>query len=124
MIRLFRCSSHPKLPPHFRDARLELQRYVQLATTTIAPDAERMEKGKDGVMHDTFDLKHWWVQHKTKLPSLFQCLRGVLTHSTNSAPPERLFSILNDTFQNDMQRSYADYIELSLMLQFNKRSRK
>ena len=42
---------------------------------------------------------------------------------TNSVPPERVFSVLNDTFDDDMDRSHADYIELSLQLLFNNRSR-
>ena len=42
---------------------------------------------------------------------------------TESIPPERVFSILNDIFEDDMDRSLADYIELSLQLQFNSRSR-
>ena len=42
---------------------------------------------------------------------------------TNSVPPERVFSVLNDSFDDDMDRSHADYIELSLQLQFNNRSR-
>ena len=39
-------------------------------------------------------------------------------------PLERVFSILNNTFAEDQARARADYIELALMLQFNKRSRK
>ena len=50
-------------------------------------------------------------------------LRAVLANSPNSVPPERVFSVLNDTFEDDMDRSHADYIELSLQLQFNNRSR-
>ena len=45
-------------------------------------------------------------------------------NSPNSIPPERVFSILNDTFDDDMDSSLADYVELSLQLQFNSRSRK
>ena len=37
--------------------------------------------------------------------------------------PERVFSILNNTFDDDQRRAHADYIELSLQLQFNARSR-
>ena len=40
----------------------------------------------------------------------------------NSIPPERVFSILNNTFDDDQDRSFADYIELSLQLQFNSRA--
>ena len=51
-------------------------------------------------------------------------LRAVLANSPNSIPPvERVFSILNDTFEDDMERSLADYIELALQLQFNGHSR-
>ena len=50
------------------------------------------------------------------------CARAVLANSPNSIPPERVFSILNDTFDDDMDNSHADYIELSLQLQFNNRA--
>ena len=46
-----------------------------------------------------------------------------LTYSPNSCPPERVFSILNDTFDDDMERAKADYMEYSLMRQFNQRGR-
>ena len=38
-------------------------------------------------------------------------------------PPERVFSILNDTFDDDQDNALGDYIELSLQKQFNARSR-
>ena len=57
------------------------------------------------------------------IDSFAYVLRAVLANSPNSIPPERVFSILNDTFDDDQDRSYADYIELSLQLQFNERSR-
>ena len=53
-------------------------------------------------------------------------LRAVLANAPNSIPPERVFSILNDTFDDDQEsqeRALADYIELSLQLQYNERSR-
>ena len=51
-------------------------------------------------------------------------LRAVLANSPNSIPPERVFSILNNTFDEDQENGLADYKELSLQLQFNERSRK
>ena len=50
-------------------------------------------------------------------------LRAVLTNSPNSIPPERVFSILNDTFDDDQTSALADYLELSLQLQYNARGR-
>ena len=38
-------------------------------------------------------------------------------------PPERVFSILNDTFDDDQESAKADYMEYSLMRQFNQRGR-
>lgn len=48
---------------------------------------------------------------------------AVLTNSPNSIPPERCFSILNDSFDDDQSRSNADYIELSIEKQYNARGR-
>ena len=58
-----------------------------------------------------------------KLPAFANVLRAILANSPNSVPPERVFSILNNTFDDDQRRAHADYIELSLQLQFNARSR-
>ena len=57
------------------------------------------------------------------MPAFAYVLRAVLANAPNSIPPERVFSVLNDTFEDDMRNSLADYIELSLQLQFNSRSR-
>ena len=48
---------------------------------------------------------------------------AVLAHSCNSCPPERLFSILNDTFDDDQKNTLADMIEYSLQVQYNSRTR-
>ena len=50
-------------------------------------------------------------------------LRAILANAPNSIPPERVFSILNNTFGDDQDNALADYIELALQLQFNERSR-
>ena len=53
---------------------------------------------------DTFDLQLWWREATAKVPSWAYVLRAVLTNSPNSIPPERCFSILNDTFDDDQTR--------------------
>ena len=53
----------------------------------------------------------------------FPVANVLLANAPNSIPPERVFSVLNDTFDDDQSSSLADYIELSLQLQFNSRSR-
>ncbi len=73
-------------------------------------------KGKD-----TFDLSDWWKSNCATLPGFVYVLCAVLTNSPNSCPPERLFSIFNATYDDDQKKSHADYIELSIQSQFNKR---
>ena len=73
---------------------------------------------------DTFEITTWWVAAAAKLPNTALALRGVATHSPNSAPPERVFSILNNSFDDDQSSSLSDYVQLPLMLQFNARGRK
>ena len=47
----------------------------------------------------------------------------MLTNSPNSIPPERVFSILNDTFDDDQDGALADYLEFALQRQYNMRGR-
>ena len=72
-------------------------------------------------VQDTFNLSDWWKSNCATLPGFAYVLRAVLTNSPNSCPPERLFSLFNATYDDDQKRSHADYIELSMQSQFNKR---
>ena len=53
-------------------------------------------------------------------PPLYALVSFVLTHLSNSFSPEQVFSVLNSTFGDNQSSSYADYIELSLQLQYNR----
>ena len=101
-----------------QEMKSEIVKYNQIIKE-IKPAAERL----DAKGNDTFSLLDFWRANETVIPSFAYVLRAVLANSPNSVPPERVFSILNDTFKEDQDRAYADYIELSLMLQYNKRSR-
>jgi hypothetical protein len=56
-----------------------------------------------------FDIEAWWRVKQAQFPALSTALRSVLCHIPNSAPPERLFSILNDNIGDDQLRAKADY---------------
>ena len=101
-----------------QEMKSEIVKYNQIIKE-IKPAAERL----DAKGNDTFSLLDFWRANETVIPSFAYVLRAVLANSPNSVPPERVFSILNDTFKEDQDSSLADYIELSLMLQYNKRSR-
>ena len=87
---------------------------------SVKPLAQRLDPK---TKKDTFDLGDWWRANGDAVPNFKYTLRAVLANSPNSIPPERVFSVLNDTFEDDMDNSYSDYIELSLQLQYNNRSR-
>ena len=60
------------------------------------------------------------------LPSI-HTLKNLSRAHTHTWPPERsrlldqLFSILNGSFDDDQKRAQADYMEFSLMIQYNER---
>jgi hypothetical protein len=89
------------------------------AVSEMKPLAERRDE--DG--NDTFDIESWWCGCEARLPAWSSVLRAVLCHVPNSAPPERAFSILNDSFDDDQTRAKADYKAASIMLQYNGRGR-
>ena len=90
---------------------------------SIPPYSERVVKDAAGKERDSFDVKEWWVSMREKLPGFFQVLHVILTHTPNSAAAEHLFSILNNLFGSKQTCSRADYIEFSLMKQFNEQTR-
>ena len=50
------------------------------------------------------------------MPAFAYALRAIFANAPNSVLPERVFSILNDTFDDVQDHALADYIELSLQL--------
>ena len=94
--------------------KLEIAKYNSLVIS-IKPNTD---EGKD-----SFSLSGFWRANESEVPAFAYVLRAVLANSPNSIPPERVFSILNNTFEADQDSARADYIELSLQLQFNNRSR-
>jgi hypothetical protein len=118
-LSIFRFSAHPKIKPALKTMKDELPKYLS-KVNEIKPLAQR----KDSKGKDTFDLHMWWKGNYGEFPAWGYVLRAVLTNSPNSIPPERVFSILNDTFGDDQKTGGADYKEFSLMKQYNARGRK
>ena len=116
-LGLFRMAKHSLIAPKLEEMKSELVKYNNIVKS-IKPREERLKDGKD-----TFSLLHFWRANEGEVPAFAYVLRAVLANAPNSVPPERVFSILNDTFDDDQDNALADYIELSLQLQFNERSR-
>ena len=116
-LKIFKFYEHPKIRAQIEVMKTEFMRYQALADSIKSFEERKDSKGKD-----TFDLSDWWKSNSATLPGFTYVLRAVLTNSPNSCPPERLFSIFNASYNDDQKRSYADYIELSMQSQFNKRA--
>ena len=98
----------------------EIPKYAALVND-IKPLDERLDKkGKDTFSHEDF----WYAAEQSKeIPTWCKFVRKMLCQTPNSCAPERVFSVLEDTFDSDQRRAFADYMQLSLMLQFNERGR-
>ena len=122
VLEAFPCfEKHPKLESDSIGPKIknEIPIYKALIDQIPRLDERLNDKGKD-----TFDIEDFWKRAAHKLPSTCLALRAVLTHSPNSAPPERVFSIMKNSFDDDQTQALNDYVELSLSLQYNKRGRR
>ena len=90
---------------------------------TIVKEIKPLPQRRNAKDEDTFSLLDFWRANEGKLPAFSFVLRAVLANAPNSIPPERVFSILNNTFDDDQDSALADYIEVALQLQYNERSR-
>ena len=63
----------------------------------------------------------WWKLNAGALPYWSSAARKVLVLQPSSAATERVFSLLNASFSDQQENSLQDYIETSLMLQYNNR---
>ncbi len=61
----------------------------------------------------------WWSQNHVNLATLSREASKIFLIQPSSASVERVFSLLKCTFRDHQDSSLQDYIEASLMLQFN-----
>ena len=67
-----------------------------------------------------FNTVEWWSLHKQDLPQWSSVAKKVILLQPSSAAAERVFSLLNSSFSEQQQNSLEDYVEASVMLQYNK----
>ena len=76
-------------------------------------------KGKRPCRGSNFCPLEWWRRNCGDLPIWSACARKVLLVQPSSAASERVFSMLKASFHDQQDNSLQDYIESSLMLQYN-----
>ncbi len=74
----------------------------------------------DGV-DPSFCRLRWWKNNCTSLPHWSALARQVLLVQPSSAAAERVFLLLANSFSDQQTNALQDYIETSIMLQYNKR---
>ena len=76
---------------------------------------------KTYVLHTVYSPLEFWKTHASSLPAwAVTAAQKVLLIQPTSAASERFFSLLNSSFSQQQYSSLQDYIETSLMLQYNK----
>lgn len=65
------------------------------------------------------DVMSWWAEHSEELPHWSSAVKMVALIQPSSGAVERVFSILTNTFNAQQESCLQDYIEASLMLQYN-----
>ena len=63
----------------------------------------------------------WWHRQEERLPRWAMAVKQVLLIQPSSAAAERVFSILKASFNEQQDCALVDYIQASVMAQYNKR---
>ena len=63
----------------------------------------------------------WWRMNSEDLPKWSACVKQIVLIQPSSAAAERVFSLLTSSFTEQQIHSLNDYIEASIMLQYNER---
>ena len=66
------------------------------------------------------DKLEWWKNHASELPKWSSGCRAILLFQPSSAAAERVYSLLTYSFKEQQTHALEDYIETSVMLQYNK----
>ena len=67
------------------------------------------------------DKVNWWRQHSDRSPHWSFAVMKVIPVQPSSAAAERVFSIINSSFNDSQDHALVDYIQACAMLQYNKR---
>ena len=70
---------------------------------------------------ENFDILEWWKRNSSHLPYWSAAAKRIFLVQPSSAASERVFSLLKNSFGDQQDNALQDYVEASLMLQYNKR---
>jgi hypothetical protein len=116
-VRIFN-PLHDKISVSDIDGLKVFKLYEHPEIRALADSIKSFEEKNDRKGKDTFDLPDWRKSNCATLPAFTNVFRAVLTNSSlnssNSCPSESLFSIFNETYNDDQEKSHTDYIQSSM----------
>ena len=74
---------------------------------------------KTADVSEEMDPLEWWKLNASELPYWSSAAHKVLVLQPSSAAPERVISLFKASFSDQQGSRLQDYIETSLMLQYN-----
>ena len=94
-----------------------------LSATTIAKLKEELPSylAKAADISPELSPLTWWKMNATSLPTWSSTTQQVLLIQPSSAASERVFSLLKNSFGDQQLAALEDYVETSLILQYNKK---
>ena len=63
----------------------------------------------------------WWKKHEAEVPLWSKSCKSILLLQPSSAAAERVFSLLSSSFNDRQTQALEDYVQTSIMLQYNYR---
>jgi hypothetical protein len=102
----------------------DLAAFPFLNTQTILDDLKAelpLYLAKAADVDSSIDTLDWWKKNAICLPKWVSALQKILLIQPSSAASERVFSLLKSSFSEQQECSLQDYVEASIMLQYNKR---
>ena len=72
-------------------------------------------------VNSRIDILEWWKRNEAALPNWSAAAKKILLLQPSSAASERVFSLLNNSFGFKQNSSLEDYVETSILLQYNDR---
>lgn len=70
---------------------------------------------------EKIDILQWWKGHADTLPRWSSAFKLIVLVQPSSAAAERVFSLLSNSFSSQQESALEDYIQFSVMLQYNHR---
>ena len=66
-------------------------------------------------------MLQWRDCHSEDLPTWSKVYKNIILLQSPSATSDRVFSLLENSFTHRQERALEDYIEVSIMLQYNEK---